>query len=120
MRNLSIDAATFLVGCGMMPASAKLQLLKKSPAYEEALVRVREWTRKRFMLPADAAILVSEIACGVAGCPPLETVVVFWIDETRHHFKFFKPLREVVFDDFPPAWLREALAVPDGFACDCC
>lgn len=103
-----------------MPASAKFRALKRSPAYDEALDRVREWTRERFVLPADTAILVSEIACGLAGCPPLETVVVFWIDETPHRFKFFKPLREVVFDDFPPAWLREALAIPDGLACDCC
>jgi hypothetical protein len=103
-----------------MPAYAKIQPLKKSPAYHEALVRVREWTRERFTLPADAAILVSEIACGLAGCPPLETVVVFWIDETRHRLKFFKPVCEVVFDDFPPAWLRQALAVPDGFENDCC
>jgi hypothetical protein len=120
MRNLSIHAAAFLVGCGMMPASAKVRPLNKSPAYYEALGRVREWTRERFALPADAAILVSEIACGLPGCPPLETVVAFWIDETRHHFKFFKPLREISFEDFPPAWLRAALAVPDGFECDCC
>jgi hypothetical protein len=112
--------AAFLIGCGMMPVSAKFQPLKKSPADYEALVRMRQWTRERFALPADAAILVSEIACGLAGCPPLETVVVFWSDETRYCFKFFKPLREVVFDDFPPGWLREALAVPDGFECDCC
>jgi hypothetical protein len=104
----------------MMPASAKVQSLKKSPACHEALDRVREWTRERFALPADVAILVSEIACGLPGCPPLETVVVFWIDETRHHFKFFKPVGDVVLDDFPPAWLRTALAVPDGFGCDCC
>jgi hypothetical protein len=103
-----------------MPASAKMQPLKKGRAYDEALVRVREWTRERFTLPAEAAILVSQIACGLAGCPPLETVVVFWIGETRHHLKFFKPVCEVVFDDFPPAWLRQALAVPDGFECDCC
>jgi hypothetical protein len=103
-----------------MPASVKMQPLKKGRAYDEALVRVREWTRERFTLPAEAAILVSEIACGLPGCPPLETVVVFWIGETRHHLKFFKPLREVDLDDFPPAWLRQALAVPDGFECDCC
>jgi hypothetical protein len=109
-----------LIGCGMMPASAKVHSLKKSPASGEALGRVRQWTRKRFTLPADAPILVSEVACGLPGCPPLETVVVFWIGETRHHFKFFKPVREVTLDDFPPAWLRKALAVPEGFECDCC
>ena len=104
----------------MISVSAKVQPLRKSAAHLEALGRVREWTRERFTLAADATILVSEIACGLPGCPPIETVVVFWIGETRHHFKFFKPAREVVFDDFPPAWLRKALAVPDGFACDCC
>jgi hypothetical protein len=109
-----------LLGWSMMPASTKVRLQKKSPAYHEALARVRAWTRERFTLAADAAILVSEIACGLPGCPPLETVVVFWIGETRHHFKFFKPVREVVLDDFPPAWLRTTLAVGDGFECDCC
>jgi hypothetical protein len=104
----------------MMPASTKVQPLKKSPACHEALGRVREWTRQRFALADSATILVTEIACGLPGCPPLETVVVFWIGETRHHFKFFKPVREVVFDDFPPTWLKTALAVPDGFECDCC
>jgi nitrate reductase delta subunit len=93
----------FLIGCSMMPASTKVQPLKKSPAYHEALARVREWTRERFTLAADATILVSEIACSLPGCPPL-----------------FKPVREVVVGDFPPAWLRTALAVPDGFECDCC
>jgi hypothetical protein len=103
-----------------MPASGKISLLKKGAARHEDLARVREWTRERFMLAADAAILVSEVACRVPGCPPLETVVVFWIGEARHHFKFFKPVGDVGFEDFPPAWLRNALAVPDGFECDCC
>ena len=104
----------------MAAGIAKLRVSRKGPEHDEAFSRVLEWTRERFRLAADAIILVSEIACGLPGCPPLETVVVFWIDETRHHFKFFKPVREVVFDDFPPAWLREALAVADGFGCDCC
>jgi hypothetical protein len=104
----------------MTPAATRILPLKKSPAHLEALARVQEWTRERFTLPADVTILVSEIACGLPGCPPLETVVVFWIGEMRHHFKFFKPVCDVVLDDFPPAWLRTALVVPDGFACDCC
>jgi nitrate reductase delta subunit len=104
----------------MADGSADLRLSRKSPEHQEALVRMREWTRTRFSLAADAAILVSEVACKVAGCPPVETVVVFWVGETRHHFKFFKPAREVVFADFPPAWLRNALAMPEGFECDCC
>jgi len=26
----------------------------------------------------------------------------------------------VVADDLPPAWLKEALAVPEGGDCECC
>jgi nitrate reductase delta subunit len=104
----------------MAAGTAALRLSRKGPEHHAALARVREWTRERFALAADAAILVSEVACSVPGCPPLETVVAFWIGETRHHFKFFKPARDVVFEDFPPAWLRNALALPDGFECDCC
>src|SRR5215831_4481292 len=104
----------------MTPETAELRLSRKGSEYQAALARVREWTRERFALTADAAILVSEVACSVPGCLPLETVVVFWIGETRHHFKFFKPARDVVFEDFPPGWLRNALAVREGFECDCC
>ena len=97
-----------------------LGFIKKSPDHRAALDRVREWTRVRFRLPDDATIVVSEIACALPGCPPLETVIVFWEGETRHHFKVFKPTIEVVDDDLPFAWLKDALAVPEDFVCDCC
>lgn len=94
--------------------------IKKSPDHVAALDRVREWTRARFKLPEEAAILVAEVACMLPGCPPLETVVAFWTDEKRHHFKIFKPVNEGVYDDLPFAWLKDALVVPEGFECDCC
>lgn len=90
---------------------------RKGPDHAEALSRVREWTRERFALGADDVVLVAEMTCRVPSCPPAETVVVFWIGDTRHHFKFFKRADEVVLADFPPAWLRNAL---EGLACDCC
>jgi hypothetical protein len=100
---------------------AGIRPLKKSPEHLAALDRVREWTRARFALADDAPILVSQIACGLAGCPPTETVVAFWTaDAKRHLFKIFKPVREVVDDDLPFAWLKDSLMVPDGFDCDCC
>jgi hypothetical protein len=100
---------------------AKIRPLKKSPEHLAALDRVREWTRARFALADDAAILVSQIACGLPGCPPTETVVAFWTAEAkRHHFKIFKPVREVVYDDLPFAWLKDSLVVPEAFDCDCC
>jgi hypothetical protein len=105
----------------MAAATAQLRSFKKSREHREALARVRDWTRERFGLPEDAVILVVEVACGLPGCPPLETVVAFWTgDATRHHFKVFKPVREVAIEDLPPVWLKDSLAVPEGFGCDCC
>ena len=93
---------------------------KKGPEHLAALERVREWTRERFKLSPEAAILVSEIVCKLPGCPPLETAVVFWEGETRHHFKLFKPVEEVAYDNLPYAWMKESLILPEGFGCDCC
>jgi nitrate reductase delta subunit len=104
----------------MVTGPAEPGFSRNGPEYHEALVRVRTWTRERFILADDAAIFVSEVACCAPGCPPFETVIVFWIGETRHHFKLFKPVRDVVLVDFPPAWLRDALVAPEGFECDCC
>jgi nitrate reductase delta subunit len=105
----------------MAAGTAKLGLLRKGPEHDEALAQVREWTRERFKLVETAAILVAEIACGLPGCPPLETVVAFWTEDARRHqFKVFKPVREVQRDDLPFAWLRDSLFVPEGFGCDCC
>jgi hypothetical protein len=98
-----------------------LGFIKKSPEHAAALDRVREWTRARFKLADDAAIMVAEVVCTLPGCPPLETVIAFWTEgDRRHHFKVFKPVAEVTCDDLPPAWLKDALAVPEGFECDCC
>jgi hypothetical protein len=107
------------------PASAskstKAGFARKGPAHHAALERVRAWTRARFGLPVDDVILVSELACALPGCPPLETVIAFWTEtDKRHHFKIFKPVAEVVADDLPPAWLKAALAVPEGGDCECC
>ncbi len=95
---------------------------RKSPEQLEALERIRGWTRERFALQADATLLVTQVACSMPGCPPLETVVAFWTEggSRRHHFKIFKPAAEVVPGDLPYAWMKDGLVVPEGFACDCC
>ena len=86
----------------------------------DALERVREWTRARFTLAADETVMVSQIACSVPGCPPIETHVVFWTPAGRHHFKVFKPLAQVTEDDLPPTFMKNALLALEGFECDCC
>jgi hypothetical protein len=85
-----------------------------------ALDRIRAWTRARFALPGEQTVMVSELACAVPGCPPIETHVVFWSDLGRHHFKIFKPLAEVAEDDLPPAFMKTALVALEGVDCDCC
>jgi len=97
-----------------------LGLAKKTPERRQAVERVEEWTRERFKLQKEAAVSVSEVACSLPGCAPLETVVMFWIAEQRYQFKLFKPVAEVVVDDVPYAWLRDALAVQEGAGWDCC
>lgn len=87
----------------------------------QALGRVRVWTRERFTLPDGTAILVSEMACALPGCPPLETHVLFLPPGgKRHHFKVFKPVTAVLSDDLPYAWLKDTLVVPEGAGCECC
>ena len=81
---------------------------KKTPEHSAALDRVREWVRARFSL-GEGAILVAEVACAVPGCPPIETVIAFWSDERRHHFKVFKPVADVI-GGRPAALLDEARA----------
>lgn len=109
-------------GGGAMPESFRITpALKRSPQHVAALERVREWTRERFKLGENAAVLVSEVTCALPGCPPLETVVAFWTEgDRRHHFKVFKPVEDVVLDDLPPAFMKNALIEIDGIECACC
>jgi hypothetical protein len=99
---------------------AMLGFTKKSPGDGAALDRVHDWTRERFKLSDDETVMVSEMSCAVPGCPPLETHVVFWTAQGRHHFKIFKPLADVVEDDLPPAFMKNALVALEGIDCDCC
>ena len=97
-----------------------LGFAKKNQQNRALTERVRDWTRQRFELTDDETVMVSEIACQVPGCPPIETHVVFWTAAGRHHFKVFKPLAAVSEDDLPPAFMKNALLALEGFDCDCC
>ena len=91
------------------------------PSRAHAASRVKAWTRARFSLGGDSTILVTELESATPGFPPLHTAVAFWSAERKHyHFRVFKPLEEVVEDDIPPAWYRDALAVAPGMDCGCC
>jgi nitrate reductase delta subunit len=91
------------------------QVQSEAQVYE----RVREWTRARFGLGKDNAILVAELKCSVQGCPPLETALAFWTaDDTRHQFKLLKPVAEIVPGDI--AWLIGDLSDQETNYWDCC
>lgn len=94
---------------------------QQGPEHGRALERVKVWTRESLELANDDTVLVAEVACARPGCPPLETVVTFWTDGAeRHWFKVFKPVADVVFDDLPPAWLKESLYATDAVDGACC
>jgi nitrate reductase delta subunit len=105
-----------------MPESFRIRpLLRRSPEHVAALDRIREWTRARFKLPDDAAVMAAEVACALPGCPPLETVVAFWTEtDRRHQFKIFKRAEEVAADDLPPAFMKTALMVDEEAGFECC
>ena len=92
----------------------------KSSDRAAALARLRDLIKARFALTGDETVMVSELACSVPGCPPIETHVVFWTAAGRHHFKIFKPLAQASEDDLPPAFMKNALVALEGFECDCC
>jgi hypothetical protein len=98
-----------------------MPLSPKNPAASALRERLEDWTRARFALGEETTVMVSELACAVPGCPPVETVVAFWLgDGKRHHFKVFKPLADVAEDDLPPPWMRSALAEMPMLGCECC
>ena len=96
---------------------------KRSGDRLAAAESVKRWTRSRFGLAENVMLLVSELESAVPGFPPLHTVVAFWTAEHKHyHFRIFKPLLEVLEEDLPPSWYKEALAVApvEGMQCECC
>ena len=92
----------------------------------DAVDRVKDWTRERFRLNEADIVMVAEVASKLPGHPPLQTAVSFWTahapgnDNLRHHFTVFKRVEEVLVDDIPPAFMKDALALSEGVSCSCC
>ena len=103
-----------------MPDFAMQGFLKRDPAHSRALAQVRDMVCEAMRLSQEDTISVAEVACGLPGCPPLETVIVFWSEGRRHHIKVFKPVAQVGAQDLPPWWLKPMYAVDEDFVCECC
>ena len=86
----------------MKAGPLKVGLSPRTPGHDRAVEMIQRWTRARLMLPEEAPILVSELACSRPGCPPLQTLVAFWTEDgERHHFKILKSLQSIQPDDVP-------------------
>ena len=104
----------------MRAQALRLGAFKSDPGRAPAMQRVQSWTRTQFDLPPDAPVMVTELECMRPGCPPLETVVAFWLaDGDRRHFRVRKAMADVVAGDLPPVWLKEFLCAEpeDPFGC---
>jgi nitrate reductase delta subunit len=94
---------------------------RRAPEHLAAVERLKDWTRSRFVLTGEDTIVVTEVSRDLPGWPEQETVVGFWTaDGTRHHFRVFKRVEDVVEDDLPPPWLKASLAASEGIQCACC
>ena len=83
------------------PADARprrVGFARNAPVDGAALERVRGWTRARFELGDDIAVMVNELACALPGCPPRETVVAF--DQAA---RTAAPLQDLL-QAGPPRW----------------
>ncbi len=100
-----------------------LGTFRKTPGQLAASAQVRAWTKARFGLGQTDAVIVTQLACRLPGCPPFETIVAFWDDIdplTRYHYKVFKPVEQIVEADLPPAWLKPGLIYDQVAGCACC
>jgi hypothetical protein len=105
----------------MQVQSYKLGVARKDDAQRQALRRIKQWTRERFSLGDDELAMVTQEDARIPGAPPVNTLIVFHCaDGLKRHYRIFKPAAEVVEDDLPPSWMKNALVTPDGYQCSCC
>lgn len=104
----------------MKSRALRIGAFNETPGQLQVVQQLRQWIREHFQLDPTAVVMVTELACGKPGCPPLETLIAFWVDEQRHRFKIFKPISGVDQSDLPPAWLRDCLASEEPRDEECC
>jgi len=63
------------------------------------LDQIRYWVQTILTFPPDAPIVIKEVPCVKAGCPPVETaIMVFLQNEPPRVFKILARINEVTFD----------------------
>jgi nitrate reductase delta subunit len=104
----------------MKSRALRIGAFTEKPEQLQVVRALRRWTRDHFQLDPTAVVMVAELTCTKPGCPPLETLIAFWIDERRHRFKVFKAIGDIQQSDFPPPWLRDFLASEEPRDDECC
>lgn len=72
---------------------------RKQDVSNFTLDQIRYWVQTILSFPTDAPIVVKEVPCVKAGCPPVETaIMVFLKNEPPRTFKILARINEVNFD----------------------
>jgi G3E family GTPase len=72
---------------------------RKQDVSNFTLDQIRYWVQTILTFPGDAPIVVKEVPCVKAGCPPVETaIMVFLKNEPPRTFKILARINEVTFD----------------------
>src|SRR5918999_607627 len=72
---------------------------RKQDVSSFTLDQIRYWVRTILTFPLDAPVVIKEVPCVKAGCPPVETaIMVFLQGEPPRVFKILARINEVTFD----------------------
>jgi G3E family GTPase len=72
---------------------------RKQDVSKFTLDQIRYWVQTILTFPPDAPIVIKEVPCVKAGCPPVETaIMVFLPSEPPRLFKILARINEVTFD----------------------
>jgi G3E family GTPase len=72
---------------------------RKQEVSSYTLEQIRYWVRNILAFPLDAPVVIKEVPCVKAGCPPVETaIMVFLKGEPPRLFKILARINEVTFD----------------------
>jgi G3E family GTPase len=72
---------------------------RKQDVSKFTLDQIRYWVQTILTFPPDAPIVIKEVPCVKAGCPPVETaIMVFLKNEPPRTFKILARINEVTFD----------------------
>jgi G3E family GTPase len=72
---------------------------RKQDVSKFTLEQIRYWVQTILTFPPDAPVVIKEVPCVKAGCPPVETaILVFLKNEPPRTFKILARINEVTFD----------------------